>query len=53
MALTQAIPKVVPSSLVEATEVLGDGASHQLVVLHCVSGYPALAEDNNLRTVPA
>ena len=53
MALTLVIPKVIPTPLAEATEASHDGEFHQLRVLHCVSAYPASAEDNNLRTIPA
>lgn len=36
----------------EAITAARDGGCEQLAILHCVSGYPALAEDYNLRTVP-
>ncbi len=35
----------------EAIEAARDGGCKELAILHCVSGYPALAEDYNLRTV--
>ena len=52
MALSLVVLKVVPSSLAEAIEASHVGEGHQLAVLHCVSGYPASAEDNNLRNIP-
>ena len=36
----------------EAIEAARDGGCKQLAVLHCVSGYPAPAEDYNIRTIP-
>jgi N-acetylneuraminate synthase len=35
----------------EAIEAAYTGGCHQLAILHCVSGYPAPAEDYNLRTL--
>lgn len=35
----------------EAIEAARDGGGREIAVLHCVSGYPAPAEDYNLRTV--
>ncbi len=36
----------------EAIEAARDGGGGELAVLHCVSGYPAPAEDYNLKTIP-
>jgi pseudaminic acid synthase len=35
----------------EAIEAAREGGCKELAILHCVSGYPALAEDYNLRTL--
>lgn len=36
----------------EAIEAAYEGGCKQLAILHCVSGYPAPAQDYNLRTIP-
>ena len=36
----------------ESIEAAREGGCTQLAILHCVSGYPAPAEDYNLRTIP-
>lgn len=36
----------------EAISTARDGGCKELAILHCVSGYPAPAEDYNLKTIP-
>lgn len=38
--------------IAEAIEAACDAGCKQLAILHCVSGYPAAAEEYNLRTIP-
>lgn len=38
--------------IAEAVEAAQEGGCKQLALLHCVSGYPAPAEDYNLQTIP-
>ncbi len=38
--------------IAEAIEAAHEGGCKELAILHCVSGYPAPAEDYNLRTIP-
>ena len=38
--------------IAEAIEAAREGGCKELAVLHCVSGYPAPAEEYNLRTIP-
>ena len=38
--------------IAEAIEAAREGGCRELAILHCVSGYPAPAEDYNLHTIP-
>lgn len=38
--------------IADAVETAREGGCKEVAVLHCVSGYPAPAEDYNLRTIP-
>ncbi len=38
--------------ITEVVEVARDNGCHELVLLHCVSGYPVPAEQSNLRVIP-
>jgi pseudaminic acid synthase len=51
-------PMIISTGMADADEIQDaidsarEGGCKQLAVLHCVSGYPAPAEDYNLRTIP-
>ncbi|MDK4546314.1 pseudaminic acid synthase [Kingella kingae] len=51
-------PMIISTGMADADEIAEaiatakDAGNKELVVLHCVSGYPAPAEDYNLRTLP-
>jgi len=40
------------NEITEAVETARDGGCKDVVLLHCISGYPAPVEQSNLRTIP-
>jgi N-acetylneuraminate synthase len=51
-------PTIISTGMADAEEIeeaiaaAREGGCKELAILHCVSGYPAPAEDYNLRTIP-
>lgn len=51
-------PMIISTGMADAEEIeeaitaAKEGGCKELAILHCVSGYPAPAEDYNLRTIP-
>lgn len=51
-------PMIISTGMADAEEIAEainaarEGGCKQLAILHCVSGYPAAAEEYNLRTIP-